>query len=431
MQHSPRPALHFVLAQPRSGLFKVSLLHNKRAEPLIYVVAFNIMPQSIAAGFRHRRSRTWPYACPYLESFYAELVGLGHLKLVYEPLKPVHNEIRLLHLTPGKDNDPIDCTLERTSLAGPAVGSYEAVSYAWGSSSKSATIRCNNRDLRVPRSCERALRGLRRLDSKRTLWIDAACINQSDDAERGHQVAMMRKVYSKARRTVVWLGERKLDPNAVALALIFLLIVVEDVRGSPDNRYRYLEQHKALLEPHIPLLDELYTSAWFGRLWVVREITLCQRYAFISGATEIGDRSILGTASEYFDFVGGSTMREHGLSLCIRGLGIASMMWKMALRRDSPSKLMVLFSASFTFETTEPRDKVYALLGLLGDAHSLPALLTPDYSKSLAQVYRDAPRAAIVESNSLSMLYWVGSFRAVDDTRTQSGGYFPSGGFLG
>jgi hypothetical protein len=32
------------------------------------------------------------------------------------------------------------------------------------------------------------------------LWVDAICINQKDTNERGHQVGIMRNVYSKAAR---------------------------------------------------------------------------------------------------------------------------------------------------------------------------------------------------------------------------------------
>lgn len=49
----------------------------------------------------------------------------------------------------------------------------------------------------------------------------------------------------------------------------------------------------------------------------------------------------------------------------------------------------------------EPRDRVFALLGLFRRQHSLrevPALLKPDYQKPLALVYRDATRHVLNES---------------------------------
>ncbi|KAH7629769.1 heterokaryon incompatibility, partial [Sordaria sp. MPI-SDFR-AT-0083] len=41
-----------------------------------------------------------------------------------------------------------------------------------------------------------------------TIWIDAICINQGDNEEKGHQVQSMAKIYAKASRVIVWLGEK-------------------------------------------------------------------------------------------------------------------------------------------------------------------------------------------------------------------------------
>jgi hypothetical protein len=37
----------------------------------------------------------------------------------------------------------------------------------------------------------------------RTLWVDAICINQADDIERGHQVQYMGRIYNKATKVTV------------------------------------------------------------------------------------------------------------------------------------------------------------------------------------------------------------------------------------
>lgn len=38
------------------------------------------------------------------------------------------------------------------------------------------------------------------------IWIDAICINQSDDEEKAQQVLIMRDIYAQAEETIVWLG---------------------------------------------------------------------------------------------------------------------------------------------------------------------------------------------------------------------------------
>lgn len=38
------------------------------------------------------------------------------------------------------------------------------------------------------------------------IWIDALCINQDDDEEKGIQVQMMDRIFQEAKRVAVWLG---------------------------------------------------------------------------------------------------------------------------------------------------------------------------------------------------------------------------------
>lgn len=107
----------------------------------------------------------------------------------------------------------VEITLVEARLAeGPR---YEALSYTWamedGDVSLSSQIRCNGGRIWVTKTCELALRYLRKSDSSRVLWVDAICINQKDADERGHQVGIMRDVYSKAAEVVVWLGETSAD----------------------------------------------------------------------------------------------------------------------------------------------------------------------------------------------------------------------------
>jgi hypothetical protein len=37
-------------------------------------------------------------------------------------------------------------------------------------------------------------------------WIDAICIDQSNPAEKAHQIAAMPRLYSQAQQVLCWLG---------------------------------------------------------------------------------------------------------------------------------------------------------------------------------------------------------------------------------
>ena len=59
-----------------------------------------------------------------------------------------------------------------------------------------------------------ALQCLTVTDESRFLWVDAICINQTDDSERSQQVRSMAKIYEDARRVLVWLGLGETDTLA-------------------------------------------------------------------------------------------------------------------------------------------------------------------------------------------------------------------------
>jgi hypothetical protein len=119
--------------------------------------------------------------------------------------QPVHDSdsIRLLVLTPGAGDDPIQCRLKSAPIARYR---YEALSYTWGPPEPRADIRCGSNMLRVTQNCYDALVHLRDPAHSRVLWIDAIYINQKSLSERNRQVKLMDQIYSQADKVLVWLG---------------------------------------------------------------------------------------------------------------------------------------------------------------------------------------------------------------------------------
>jgi hypothetical protein len=116
-------------------------------------------------------------------------------------------KIRVFDIDPGILESPIHGDFREVPLDGSQ--SYVALSYVCGTDQPSIPIDCGNGTLPVlvTKNCHAALRRLRKTSRKRTLWIDALCINQQDKDERGYQVAMMKDIYSNASRVYIWLGE--------------------------------------------------------------------------------------------------------------------------------------------------------------------------------------------------------------------------------
>ena len=72
------------------------------------------------------------------------------------------------------------------------------------------------------------------------------------------------------------------------------------------------------------------------------------------------------------------------------------------LRRDSGRNLGLLLKASKQLCAVQPRDHVYGMLGLLsGPDQRRSPLLDPQYTKPVADVFRDATRYVIEQDSSL------------------------------
>ncbi|KPA35126.1 heterokaryon incompatibility protein [Fusarium langsethiae] len=128
--------------------------------------------------------------------------------------------ICLLHLLPATDiKDPIESRLEVVALEQNPV--YEALSYCWGDTTELLKIKCNDQEFQVTENLFSALQHLRHEIYKRTLWIDAICINQKDLEERQSQVLLMKDIYTRSKRVVVWLGP---DPAFDGINHLFDLI---------------------------------------------------------------------------------------------------------------------------------------------------------------------------------------------------------------
>ena len=125
---------------------------------------------------------------------------------VYTPLRAEHDEIRVLILEPAWDDaSPIHISFE---VLNPSQRfSFEALSYTWGDPVLAhRTLVNHTHELYITKNLDQALRKLRRKADDRRLWIDALCINQSDNEEKSCQIPRMHSIYHHAYNVIAWLG---------------------------------------------------------------------------------------------------------------------------------------------------------------------------------------------------------------------------------
>jgi hypothetical protein len=191
--------------------------------------------------------------------------------VTYYPLKA--NEIRLLTLQPGSKRDIIQCTICHGNLRESP--KYEAVSYMWGSEHFLKQMEIDGRICSVRNNLWTALWHLRLRHKQRILWVDALCINQSDDVERGVQVAQMGLIYRQASAVCVWLG----PASSVARETIEFLedeLTIKEVESGSIYYSRDWDR-----------VRRLCTLDYWGRLWIIQEVVLARKLKLYWGTFEL------------------------------------------------------------------------------------------------------------------------------------------------
>jgi hypothetical protein len=126
----------------------------------------------------------------------------------YKVLNESLCEFRLLTVQPRSSPDePIYVSIETHKLSAPPA--YEALSYVWGAfipKNPHIVLIGEEEGLEVTPNLFYILFKLSLTEKERVMWIDAICIDQDDLYERSSQVQLMRDIYVKATRTIVFLG---------------------------------------------------------------------------------------------------------------------------------------------------------------------------------------------------------------------------------
>lgn len=114
----------------------------------------------------------------------------------YEPL-PTREHTRVLVLEPDPNDDnelPLVASLRLLDLRDEDSEPFEAISYVWGSPEKTHVIVVDGHRMPITANLWEALGQTRLYDQPRRLWADAICIDQSNDIEKGQQVAEMGQI---------------------------------------------------------------------------------------------------------------------------------------------------------------------------------------------------------------------------------------------
>ena len=344
--------------------------------------------------------------------------------------QPLENEgdIRILAVHPGEFSSPIECSIENANLDAEQKPQYFALSYCWGDPAEKAAISIGGKLLWITQNLQAALRQLRPWEDPPVyLWVDAVCINQNDNEERGRQVRRMKDIYEKAMFVFAWLGPAKED-SVWALSImgslqVFMKSAVAahahemDATTIADLGMRFfLYQaqevgHDGVLDPRFKeAAKDLFGRDWWLRVWIVQEATT-------SNTTMIA----CGEICQPWETVKAAfipLMRLAVITGICPDITEVFRAWNIQLfrtrREEGGYKMGLLEILDFmrVFEATDLRDKVYASIGLANDVRTDDFVI--DYNKPVHEVYIDVAKFCITKKNTLDWLAYAGDGRDKD-----------------
>ncbi|KAJ9604904.1 hypothetical protein H2200_010293 [Cladophialophora chaetospira] len=382
---------------------------------------------------------------------------------VYNPLSIYPREIRLITLHPAADKEaPIQCELNQVELK--SAPPYETLSYVWGPPSFTESIRLGSHDVHITPNLASALRQLRPVSPRpaRVLWIDALCINQDDLAERSAQVLLMRDIYTRGKTNMAFLGTQplvydyfdsirntqrdwrygkgdteELRSNDVppthlsyyaqladGLALTKRILghdisTLRTIRDEGSRRLRKMYSNEDMRSSKLEkglmvltvaqqyLLERVFKdSALWKRVWIVQELSCAPHVVLFGGgeelewdllATFLGDRP-------YADAFHGTFGHQDDLCPLLKEIFVdvqrIQHQRKIVRSFSHPSALLDVLARFRDTEASDPRDKIYGLLGLVSERHGI----IPDYSKSAQEVFIEVTAAHINMTETLDII---------------------------
>lgn len=304
-------------------------------------------------------------------------------------LDPLEKEIRLLSLHDSEDtNAPLSGELHLASME----DDYTALSYVWGDWCDRRPMRINGFDTTITANLEIVLRQLRNERKALKIWVDAICINQTDIAEKGHQVQKMGDIYRYANmQTIIWLGEEG-NGSEEAMQLV----------STADQTF-FDKYDPQIPSPALQSLGNLLKRDWWKRMWVVQETMLSPKPIVKCGAQEVPFQKFIVFRNLHWYAEQADMERFRPLRNIWRDCPFTPMLeyhYKDWIGKELGTWLLDVA----TFQCQHPRDKVYALLGLI--AKNIRDQITVEYDsniKSDRMVLLEATRLCFLEAGLLPL----------------------------
>jgi hypothetical protein len=195
----------------------------------------------------------------------------------------------------------------------------------------------------------------------------------------------MREIYANARQVLIWLGgEDDCDEHAFEYLdrISTLLHELEDSLEEDRVKHTYSQQMSSIMLDQSKTrnhLAALLQRSWFHRTWMVQEVASAQKAVFMYGSKLISWETVSKVVTTLRQNPSPTMTLEEASQVRHPQENLFAMeMARRSANGTFPLSLFELLLATCFNKCSDPRDKVYAVLGLATDWQEIREL-TPDY----------------------------------------------------
>ncbi|KAE9989441.1 hypothetical protein Vi05172_g6960 [Venturia inaequalis] len=331
---------------------------------------------------------------------------------IYSPLQS-NRVIRLLSVRrPSVDGIVGDFYYQLITMSLDDPVPYETVSYCWGDHERKYRINLMDGSfLMVTQSLGSELAGISSHSKTGYLWIDQMCIDQANLTERSQQVKVMGDVYASGLRVLVSLGLPNLSLRPL-FTLVDLALEYEsnqrsvvDLQGALSDYMLSGGRTPRFLPPFWKAVVDLLRHPWFTRAWIFQECILSPTVVFVLGERLVSldpiVRLTLATSRLETATISGIIPPGHVTTQP----GFHQLYSIVQARSDrawgKPQDFWQMLSSVAPYtHCADPRDRLYAFLGLLTDNK---IEIKPDYRVPRYEILTDTAKRFIEGKASLEI----------------------------
>ncbi|KAI0844091.1 HET-domain-containing protein [Daldinia vernicosa] len=264
---------------------------------------------------------------------------------------------------------------------------YVALSYVWGDSTTTDTILVDGHKIGIAANLSAALRDIRNRTRVLRIWIDALCIDQRNIPERNRQVALMGDIYSTASSTIIYLGPLSPDTQLIFQRLRGGMFRSFD-NASSINLTPIRQQDLESNGPSKEVLDlaaassQLLARPWFRRAWTFQELVLSRDPWFQCGSRHVRWMDLCNLLLPL--------LREYQSGMEVDLVRMKEVHDAVHARSDTDRGTLSLWrilEIRGRAQATDPRDLIYANMGLHLDRQEVGEFVQIDYNKTARETF--------------------------------------------